>query len=134
MNKVVLIGRLTKDPELRYTPGSGKAVTTLTLAVDNYDSKSGEKGADFIPVVIWGKQAENTAQYMSKGNQIAISGRIATRSYDANDGTKKYITEVIADNYKGVFFLSKVTHSENIVSNNTFDNDMTPVDDKDTPF
>ena len=134
MNKVVLIGRLTKNPELRYTPGSGKAVTTLTLAVDNYDSKSGEKGADFIPVVIWGKQAENTAQYMSKGNQIAISGRIATRSYDANDGTKKYITEVIADNYKGVFFLSKVTHSENIVSNNTFDNYMTPVDDKDTPF
>ena len=103
MNKVILIGRLTKDPELRYTPGNGTAVTTLTLAIDNYNSKTGEKSADFIPVVIWGKQAENTAQYMSKGSQIAISGRITTRSYDAKDGTKRYVTEVIADN---VTFLS----------------------------
>ena len=63
MNRVVLVGRITKDPELRYTPGNGTAVTTLNLAVDNYNSKTGEKSADFIPVVIWGKQAENTAQY-----------------------------------------------------------------------
>ena len=108
MNKVILIGRLTKDPELRYTPGNGTAVTTLTLAIDNYNSKTGEKSADFIPVVIWGKQAENTAQYMSKGSQIAISGRITTRSYDAKDGTKRYVTEVVADTFNGVSFLSKV--------------------------
>ena len=107
MNKVILIGRLTKDPELRYTPGNGTAVTTLTLAIDNYNSKTGEKSADFIPVVIWGKQAENTAQYMSKGSQIAISGRITTRSYDAKDGTKRYVTEVVADTFNGVSFLSK---------------------------
>ena len=142
MNKVILIGRLTKDPELKYTPGNGTAVTTLTLAVDNYNSKSGEKGADFIPVVIWGKQAENTAQYMVKGNQIAISGRISTRSYDAKDGSKRYVTEVVADMFNGVQFLSK-SNGTNSTSNNTendvfngmnFADDMTPVDDGDMPF
>ena len=92
MNKVVLIGRLTKDPELRFTPGSGAAVTTLTLAVDKYNTKTGQREADFVPVVIWGKQAESTANYMSKGSQMAISGRIQTRSYDAKDGTKRYVT------------------------------------------
>ena len=142
MNKVVIIGRLTKDPELKYTPGNGTAVTTLTLAVDNYNSKSGEKGADFIPVVIWGKQAENTAQYMVKGNQIAISGRISTRSYDAKDGSKRYVTEAVADMFNGVQFLSK-SNGTNSTSNNTendvfngmnFADDMTPVDDGDMPF
>ena len=142
MNKVVIIGRLTKDPELKYTPGNGTAVTTLTLAVDNYNSKSGEKGADFIPVVIWGKQAENTAQYMVKGNQIAISGRISTRSYDAKDGSKRYVTELVADMFNGVQFLSK-SNGTNSTSNNTendvfngmnFADDMTPVDDGDMPF
>ena len=89
MNKVVLIGRLTKDPELRFTPGTGSAVTTLILAVDRYNTKTGQREADFIPVVIWGKQAESAANYLSKGSQAAISGRIQTRSYDAKDGTKR---------------------------------------------
>ena len=80
MNKVVLIGRLTKDPELKYTPGSGTAVTTITLAVDRRFSKDGQREADFIPVVIWGKSAESTAQYMSKGELFGVSGRIQTRS------------------------------------------------------
>jgi len=152
MNKVILIGRLTKDPELKFTPGSGTAVTTLTLAVDNYNSKSGEKSADFIPVVIWGKQAENTAQYMSKGSQIAISGRISVRTYDAKDGTKRYVTEVVADTFNGVNFLSKgngaggngssfnsngsdYSHSSNnAFGGMNFEEDMTPVDDGDMPF
>ena len=147
MNKVILIGRLTKDPELRYTPGNGTAVTTLTLAVDNYNSKTGEKGADFIPVVIWGKQAENTAQYMIKGSQIAISGRITTRSYDAKDGSKRYVTEVVADMFNGVSFLSKGNGNNSSTGNSNpgndnndafgdmgFDSDMTPVDDGDMPF
>ncbi|MDU7441552.1 MAG: single-stranded DNA-binding protein, partial [Clostridium sp.] len=117
MNKVVLIGRLTKDPELRFTPGTGAAVTTLTLAVDRYNPKTGQNEADFIPVVIWGKQAESTANYMSKGGQVAISGRIQTRSYDAKDGTKRYVTEVVADQFGGVQFLgSKGSNS----SNNSF--------------
>src|SRR3712207_6111083 len=93
MNRVVLIGRLTKDPELRFTPGNGTAVTTFTLAIDRKFSKNNE--ADFIPIVVWGKQAESTANYMSKGKLIGIGGRIQTRSYDAKDGTKRYVTEEI---------------------------------------
>lgn len=142
MNKVLLIGRLTKDPELKYTPGTGTAVTTITLAVENYNSKTQEKTADFIPVVLWGKQAENTAQYTLKGSQVAISGRISVRSYDAKDGTKRYVTEVVADMFNGVQFLSKNnnSNSNNSVENNdvfggmNFDEYNTPVDDGDMPF
>lgn len=142
MNKVVLIGRLTKDPELRFTPGSGAAVTTLTLAVDRYNPKTNQNEADFIPIVIWGKQAENTANYMSKGRQVAISGKIQTRSYDAKDGTKRYITEVVADQFGGVQFLgNKGEVNQNDGSNNfgnmnqdIFEEDITPVDGGDMPF
>lgn len=132
MNKVVLIGRLTKDPELRYTPGNGIAVSSLTLAVDNYNSKTGEKGADFIPVVVWGKSAENVAQYCVKGSQIAVSGRISNRSYDAKDGTKRYITEVVADMFNGITFLSSNNASE---KNNNIQSDFgTPVEQEELPF
>ena len=142
MNKVVLIGRLTKDPELKYTPGTGTAVTTITLAVENYNSKTQEKTADFIPVVLWGKQAENTAQYTLKGSQVAISGRISVRTYDAKDGTKRYVTEVVADMFNGVKFLSKNNNSNSntSVENNdvfggmNFDEYNMPVDDGDMPF
>ncbi|NFO86476.1 single-stranded DNA-binding protein [Clostridium botulinum] len=137
MNKVVLIGRLTKDPELRFTPGAGTAVTTLTLAVDKYNSKSGQKEADFVPVVIWGKQAESTANYMVKGSQMAISGRIQTRNYEAKDGTKRYVTEVVATE---VQFLSKSNDSNggntssNPFDSGNFDEDINSVDDGDCPF
>ena len=97
MNKCTLIGRLTKDPELKFTPGTGTAVATFTLAVDRRFSKDGRKEADFIPIVVWGKQAESTANYMTKGKMIGIAGRIQTRTYDAKDGTKRYITEVVAE-------------------------------------
>ncbi|UFH63882.1 single-stranded DNA-binding protein [Clostridium cadaveris] len=134
MNKVVLIGRLTKDPDLKYTPGNGTAVTTITLAVDKYNPQTKKNEADFISVVIWGKQAENTASYMSKGSQMAISGRIQTRSYDAKDGTKRYITEVVAQE---VSFLSK-GKDNNLSTQNfgeqSFDEDIMPVDDGDIPF
>lgn len=127
---------------MKYTPGTGTAVTTITLAVENYNSKTQEKTADFIPVVLWGKQAENTAQYMLKGNQVAISGRISVRTYDAKDGTKRYVTEVVADMFNGVQFLSKNnnSNSNNSVENNdvfggmNFDEYNTPVDDGDMPF
>ena len=139
MNKVVLIGRLVKDPELRFTPGSGASVTTLTLAVDKYNTKTKEHEADFVPVVIWGKQAESTASYMTKGSQIAISGRIQTRSYDAKDGTKRYVTEVVGAE---VQFLSKSSNNQNnneVSENSTFGNvefeeDITPVNDDSMPF
>lgn len=144
MNKVLLIGRAVKDPELKYTPGNGTAVTTLTIAVDNYNSKTNEKGADFIPVVIWGKQAENTAQYVTKGSQVAISGRISVRNYEAQDGTKRYITEVVADMFGGIKFLGTKSNGNNNNNNNpsndtfggtTFDDGMEPVEDfGDMPF
>lgn len=131
MNIVTLIGRLTRDPELRFTPGTGTGVTTVTLAVDNYNSKTGEKSADFIPVVIYGTKAENVAQYLLKGSQIAVSGRIATRNYDAKDGTKRYVTEVIANN---VQFLGKAKGQADKEQVTGFDPGMTPVFDEDTPF
>lgn len=100
MNKVVIIGRLTKDPELKFLPGDGKAVATFTLAVDRKFSKDGQKEADFIPVVVWGKQAESTANYMNKGKLMAVSGRIQTRTYDSKDGSKRFVTEVVTDEVK----------------------------------
>ncbi len=98
MNKVFLIGRLTRDPELRYT-GSNTAVASFSLAVNrNFTNQSGEREADFINIVVWRKQAENVKNYLSQGSQVAIDGRIQTRSYDDNEGKKRYITEVVADN------------------------------------
>lgn len=123
MNKAILIGRLTKDPELRYTPGKGTAVTTITVAVDRYNSNTGQREADFIPVVVYGKQAESIANYLNKGSQIAISGRIQTRSYDAKDGTKRYVTEVIAE-LGGIQFVGKKKSED----------DLQEVDDPDAPF
>ena len=103
MNKIFLIGRLTKDPELRYTP-SGAAVCSFTLAVDRrFTSQSGEREADFINIVVWNKAAENCAKYLSKGRQTAVEGRLQIRSFDGNDGQRKWVTEVVADN---VEFLS----------------------------
>lgn len=92
MNQVILIGRLTKDPELRET-SNGKPVASFTLAVDKFG-----EGADFINCVVWNKQAENLAKYQKKGGQIGVSGRIQTRDYDDEKGNKRYITEVVADN------------------------------------
>lgn len=98
MNKVFLIGRLTRDPELRYT-SSNIAVATFSIAVDrNFSNAAGEREADFINIVVWRKQAENVKNYIHKGSQVAIDGRIQTRSYDDTDGKKRYVTEVVADN------------------------------------
>ena len=98
MNKVFLIGRLTRDPELRYT-SSNIAVATFSIVVDrNFSNAAGEREADFINIVVWRKQAENVKNYMHKGSQVAIDGRIQTRSYDDTDGKKRYVTEVVADN------------------------------------
>lgn len=110
MNKVFLIGRLTRDPELRYT-GSNTAVATFSLAVNrNFTNQSGEREADFINIVVWRKQAENVKNYLSQGSQVAIDGRIQTRSYDDQNGQKRYVTEVVADN---VEFLSSKGSSNN---------------------
>lgn len=98
MNRTILVGRLTKDVDLRYTQ-NGKAVGNFTLAVNRpFKNAQGENEADFILCQVWGKQAENLANYMSKGSQIGVDGRIATRSYEAQDGKKVFVTEVVADN------------------------------------
>ncbi len=98
MNKVFLIGRLTRDPELRYT-SSNIPSASFSLAVDRtFTNQNGEREADFINIVVWRKQAENVKNYLSKGSQVAIDGHIQTRSYDGQDGQKRYVTEVIADN------------------------------------
>lgn len=130
MNKVVLIGRLTKAPELKFTPGTGHAVTTVTLAVNKYNASTKKMEADFIQVVIWGKQAEATANHMGKGSLMAISGRVTTRSYDANDGTKRYVTEIVA---KEVQFLEN-KKDKGINPYDMYSGDITPVDDSDVPF
>ncbi len=98
MNKVFLIGRLTRDPELRYT-SNNIAVATFSLAVNrNFTNNAGEREADFVNIVVWRKQAENVKNYLGQGSQVAIDGRIQSRSYTGEDGKKRYITEVIADN------------------------------------
>lgn len=96
MNKCYIIGRLTKDPEVRYTQ-SGTPVATFTLAVDRRVAKDKDKEADFIPCVVWSKTAEVVGNYCKKGKQVAVNGRIQVRSYDAKDGTKRYVTEVIVN-------------------------------------
>ena len=96
INKVVLVGRLTKDPELRYTP-SGVAVSNFTVACNRPFKTDGKQEADFINCVVWRKPAENLANYMKKGNLIGLDGRIQTRSYEGQDGKRVYVTEVVAD-------------------------------------
>ena len=134
MNKVVLIGRLTRDPELRYT-GSNTPVATFSLAVNrNFQNQNGEREADFINIVVWRKQAENCKNFLTQGSQVAIEGRIQTRTYDDQNGQKRYVTEVVADN---VEFLGSKASSEN--SNNTKgsskknDAEPTPYDFGDMP-
>lgn len=98
MNKVFLIGRLVRDPELRYT-SSNIPVASFSLAVNrNFTNQNGEREADFINIVVWRKQAENCKNYINQGSQVAIDGRLQTRSYDDQNGQKRYVTEVIADN------------------------------------
>ena len=100
INNITLVGRLTKDPDMKYT-GNGTAVATFTLAVNrNFTIQSGEREADFINCVIWRKPAETLANYAKKGVLIGVTGRIQTRSYDNQQGQKVYVTEVIADNFQ----------------------------------
>ena len=109
MNKVFLIGRLTRDPELRYT-SNNTATTRFTLAVNRtFQSQNGEQGTDFINIVVWRKQAENVAKYVSKGSLVAVEGRIQTGSYE-KDGQRIYTTDVVADS---VQFLETKAQSQN---------------------
>lgn len=98
MNKVILMGRLTKDPVVRYTQSTNTMVTSFTLAVNRRFVKQGEeRQADFINIVAWNKTAEFVSKYFSKGQQVGVIGRIQTRNYDNEEGIKHYVTEVIAE-------------------------------------
>lgn len=119
MNKVVLIGRLTRDPELKFTPGSGVAVSTFTLAVDrNYVGQDGQRQVDFINCRAWRKLAETIANNLSKGRLVAVHGSIQTGSYDAKDGSKKYFTEVVVDEIKFLDFAKDKSNDDFIEVDN----------------
>ncbi|EIF6295423.1 single-stranded DNA-binding protein [Clostridium perfringens] len=129
MNKVVLVGRLTKDPELRFTANKGTAATRFTLAVNrDYKKEDGTQEADFINCIAYSKRAEVIAQYLTKGKRFSIAGSIRTGSYDAQDGTRRYTTYVVVDGF------DFIDSSDSKVNNDNFNDDMIPVDDGDIPF
>lgn len=147
MNSVVLIGRLARDPELRFVPGSGMAVANFTMAIDKgltrekkaEFEKQGKPTADFIRIVVWGKQAENCSQYLAKGKLVAINGSIQTSSYKTNEGETRYTTEVLANRVEFLEWGDKVQHSNG--SNDDFafgssgqDDFQSIEDDDDVPF
>jgi len=145
LNRVILIGRLTKDPELRYTP-TGVAVTTFTLAVDrSYTNQQGQREADFINVVTWRGLAENVANYLKKGRLAALEGRLQTRNYENNEGKRVYVTEVVADNVRFLESNSSRNQSGDFgtqgkpndrFEQDPFSDDGSPIDisDDDLPF
>ena|SRR5690554_1463763 len=125
LNRIVLIGRLTRDPELRYTPANGVAVATFTLAVNRRFQQQQE--ADFVPIVVWRAQAENCAKYLGKGSLVAVEGRLQIRSYE-KDGQRRTIAEVVADSVQ--FLDSRGKRS--VDEPPAFDDSM--VTDDDVPF
>ncbi len=129
MNKVVEIGRLTKDPQLKFIPGNGTAVCNFTMAVNRRFKKEGQPDADFINVVVWGKQAESTANYMKKGSLVGVAGRIETRSYDGKSG-KVFITEVVAEEVHFLEF-GKKNNSNNNTQNGDVPGDYFSEDNSD---
>lgn len=129
MNKVVLVGRLTKDPELKFTANKGTAITRFTLAVNrDYKKEDGTQEADFINCIAYSKRAEIIAQYLTKGKRFSIAGSIRTGSYDAQDGTRRYTTYVVVDGF------DFIDSSDSKVNNDNFNDYMIPVDDGDIPF
>lgn len=134
LNRVILIGRLTKDPELRYTP-TGIATCGFTLAVDRPVAAGKDKEADFLNIVTWQKQAESCANYLRKGRLIAVEGRIQIRNYENNEGKRVYVTEIIADNVR---FLERgeQQESQSKPNNDPFKDDGKPIaiTDDDLPF
>lgn len=142
LNRVVLVGRLTKDPEFRTTQ-NGVSVATFTLAVNrNFKNKNGEQQADFINVVVFRQQAENVNNYLSKGILAGVDGRIQSRSYENKEGQRVYVTEVVADSVQ--FLEPKNSNQQNNqpqqqrgqapAGNNPFSNNNADVDDDDLPF
>lgn len=121
MNKVILIGNLTKPPELR-TTGSGTSICTFSIAADRkYRAQDGSQSTDFFEIVVWRKLAENCARWLDKGKKVAVIGELQTRSYEAKDGSRRHVTEIVADE---VEFLTPKQDANGFVD----------VDDEDLPF
>ena len=113
MNRIILLGRLVRDPEVRYTQ-AGKVVCQFTIAVDRpYTGQEGQREADFIPVVIWGKSAETAGNNLNKGHRVLVEGRLQIRSYEANDGTKRTIAEIVAERFE---FIEKKSNNESTMA------------------
>lgn len=131
MNKVILVGRLAQDPEVRYTQ-SGKAVASFTLAVNRFGGGQGQNNADFIPIVAWEKLAETCGNNLTKGQRVLVDGRLQIRSYEANDGQKRRVAEVVA---QSIEFLERKQASTSDAGNidiNSFGKDVFP--DEEIPF
>ena len=140
MNKVILVGNLTKDPELT-TTNSGVSLCKFTLAVPRrFAGNDGERDADFLPIIVWRGQADNCYKYLKKGSKCSVSGSVQTRSYDAPDGTRRYITEIIADEVE--FITTKNGNDDETLTNDKSDSDkkedvvakFEPIDDDNLPF
>ncbi|MBQ7579176.1 MAG: single-stranded DNA-binding protein [Clostridia bacterium] len=140
MNKVVLIGNLTRDPELTTTT-NGVNFCRFTIAVSrNFATSDGEREADFLPIIAWRAQADNCYKYLKKGSKVAVVGSVQTRNYEANDGTRRYVTEIVADNVEFISTKNSGTDSgeedggvkpqpkEDVVSK------FEPIDDDNLPF
>lgn len=135
MNRVYLIGNLTRDPELAVT-NSGVSVCRFSIAVSRrYSNAEGEREADFFNIVVWRAQGENCHKYLKKGSKCAISGSLQNRSYDAQDGTKRTITEIVADE---VEFLTSKSNStdggDRVIENKKDVAELEPIDDDNLPF
>lgn len=125
MNKVMLIGRLTAKPELRYT-ASNVPYARFTVAVNrSFSNQNGQRETDFINVIVWRKQAENVCNYLDKGSQVSVEGRIQTGSYDDKDGNKRYTTDIVGDT---VQFLESKAQSQNRTFSSNDNNNVTPYD------
>jgi len=130
LNRVILIGNLTRDPELRYTP-DGTPVASFTIAIDRpFTSHQGEKQTDFIPIVVWRKTAENCSEYLSKGSQVAVDGRLQIRSYEDKDGIKRKVSEVIAWKVKFLQRFKKRAPAENVEEDIENEIDKVHLDEK----
>ena len=128
INNVVLVGRLTRDPELRYTP-SNVAVATFSLAVNrNFKNQAGDYEADFISCIMWRQQAENFANWLKKGALVGITGRIQTRSYDNQQGQRVYVTEVVAESFQ------TLEKKDNSANNASMENQIPPSFEKTNPM
>ena len=132
LNRVVLIGRLTRDPELRYTPNAGVAVTNFTLAVDRpFTNQQGERETDFVNIVVWRKQAENSAHYLKKGLLAAVDGRLQIRSFDDSQGIRRKAVEVVAENVR---FLEKPSQNQSSSGFDELPGEEMSINEDDIPF